>query len=325
MKIGLVQVDGKLPNLALMQICAYHEAQGHQVEWFKGELYADEYDEIYASKIFGFSELPQLPARAKIGGTGIDFYNTLPAEIAACEPSYTLYPDCSFHLGFTMKGCRLSCTFCVVPKKEGKPRFNSTIDSLLRNPNGGDRLMLLDNDFFGGENWRSNLERIIELNLKVCFVQGLNIRQHPTKPDKSYLTDEQAALLAQCNYRNSTFSAKYLTFAWDIYRQEKLVFDGIDLCERNGIKPGRMQFFVLIGYQSTPEQDLDRVTKLFNRGCDPYAMPYNKFDRYQKAFCRWVNRRMMSKVAWEDYSYGDWNREKRITGKPVIAQDSLFA
>lgn len=318
MKVGLVQVDGKLPNLALMQICAYHEAQGHQVEWFKGELYADEYDEIYASKIFGFSKLPQLPERAKIGGTGIDHTNNLPPEIARMPPSYSLYPDCTFHLGFTMKGCRLKCPFCVVPKKEGKPRTNSTIDNLLLNPSGGDRLMLLDNDFFGGEHWRENLERIIELDLKVCFVQGLNIRT-------PFLSDEQAALLSQCNYRNSTFSAKYLTFAWDIYRQEKLVFGGIDLCERNGIPASRLQFFVLIGYNSTPEQDLDRVMKLFNRGCDPYAMPYNKFDSYQKAFCRWVNRRMMSKIAWEDYSYGDWNREKsRSYRSQVVKQEALF-
>jgi hypothetical protein len=318
MEVGLVQIDGKLPNLALMQICAYHESRGDQVEWFKGELYANEYDEIYASKIFAFSDMPQLPERAHIGGTGIDYYNTLSSEIAAMQPSYSLYPACDFHMGFTMKGCRLSCTFCVVPKKEGRPRVNSTIDDLLINPNGGDRLMLLDNDFFGGVNWRENLERIIELNLKVCFVQGLNIRT-------GFLTDEQAALLAKCNYRNSKFTARYLTFAWDIYKQEKMVFDGIDLCERNGIPASRMQFFVLIGYKSTPEQDLDRVMKLFNRGCDPYAMPYNKFDSYQKAFCRWVNRRMMSKIAWEDYSYGDWQRDKR-TWKvgAVIEQEALF-
>jgi hypothetical protein len=300
MKVGLVQVDGKLPNLALMQICAYHESLGHEVEWFKGELYADEYDEIYASQIFSFSKTPQLPVNAWIGGTGIDPFLKLPAEIADVKPSYTLYPDCNFHLGFTMKGCRLNCAFCVVPKKEGRPRVNSTVDGLLLNPNGEDRLMLLDNDFFGGVDWKANLERIIELDLKVCFVQGLNIR---------ILKDDQAALLSNCNYRNSKFTAKYLTFAWDIYRQEKLVFNGIDLCERNGIPASRMQFFCLIGYDSTPEQDLDRVMKLFNRGCDPYAMPFNKFDPYQKAFCRWVNRRMMSAIAWEDYSYGDWNRK----------------
>src|SRR6185437_12687156 len=131
MRIGIVQVDGKLPNLALMQICSYHEQQGDTVSWYEGPLFAGQYDRVYASKIFGFSKLPPLPAGAIIGGTGIDFYNRLPAEIEACPPSYTLYPDCQYHLGFSMKGCRFACKFCCVPKKEGRPKVNSAIDGLL--------------------------------------------------------------------------------------------------------------------------------------------------------------------------------------------------
>lgn len=316
MKVGLVQVDGKLPNLALMQISAYHESLGHTVEWFKGNLFAYEYDKIYASKIFQFSKMPELPAGALIGGTGIDFFNTLPPEIAEYSPSYSPYPDCDFHIGFSMKGCRFRCAFCCVPTKEGKPRVNSSIDGLLTNPNGEDRLMLLDNDFFGGQEWRENLERIIERNLKVCFVQGLNIR---------ILKDEQAELLSKCRYHNSKFNARYLTFAWDRYKDGKLIFDGIDRCERFGIPAARLQFFVLIGYDTTPEEDLERVMRLFERGCDPYAMPYNKFDSYQKAFCPWVNRRMMSKVPWSEYSYGDWNRQKpRNYRSHTLAQEALF-
>lgn len=293
MKIGIVQVDGKLPNLALMQICAYHEAQGHQVEWFKGGLFATEYSQVYASKIFQFSELPPLPANTLIGGTGIDFKNRLPSEIADCAPSWSLYPDFDKHLGFSMKGCRFACKFCCVPQKEGRPRINSAIDDLLTNPNGGNRLILMDNDFFGGAEWRINLERIIELNLRVCFVQGLNIR---------ILTDEQAEMLAQCNFQASDFHNKHLTFAWDRFQDGKRIFDGIDRCEQAGIKPKQMQFFVLIGYDTTPEQDLERVMRLRDRGCLPYVMPYNKFDSYQKRFARWVNHRaIFNSVKWEDY------------------------
>lgn len=292
-KIGLVQVDGKLPNLALMQICSYHEQLGDKVEWYKGNLFANEYDKIYASKIFSFSPTPPLPANAQIGGTGIDFSNNLPKEITECVPSYTLYPNCDYHIGFSMKGCRFRCKFCCVPQKEGRPRINSNIDNLILNPNGENRLMLLDNDFFGGADWEANLERIIELNLKVCFVQGLNVR---------ILKDEQANLLSQCRYYNSKFKAKYLTFAWDRYRDEKLIFNGIELCERNGIPARHMQFFVLIGFDTTPEQDLDRVTKIFERGAIPFVMPYNKNDDYQKRFARWVNHRAIFKtVKWEDY------------------------
>lgn len=293
MKIGLVQVDGKLPNLALMQICAYHESRGDIVEWFTGELFSDSYDKVYASKIFQFSELPQLPPSAVIGGTGIDFFNVLPKEIADSTPSYSLYPECNYHIGFSMKGCRKRCAFCCVPQKEGRAKFNSTITDLLINPRGENRLMLLDNDFFGIPEWKSSLETIRELDLKVCFVQGLNIR---------IISKEQAELLATVNYTNSHFNQKYLTFAWDDYRDKNRVLFGIQRCIDAGIPATKMQFFILIGWNTTPEQDMDRVMTLANLGCMPYVMPFNKFDAYQKKFARWVNHRAIFKtVKWEDY------------------------
>lgn len=306
MKIGLVHIDGRLPNLALMQIASYHEQRKDVVEWFKGPLFSEEYDAIYASKIFAFSPMPQLPAQTIIGGTGIDFFNVLPPEIAECEPSYSLYvnlnndpnwaspiEECTFHLGFSMKGCRFRCKFCCVPTKEGRPRINSTIPKLLTNPKGEDRLILLDNDFFGGQEWQANLEYIIENNLKVNFNQGLNIR---------ILTDAQAELLAKAKYFNTNFSSRYLTFAWDRYQDGQLIFAGIDRCEKYGIPASHLQFFVLIGFDSTPEQDLERVIRLRERGALPYVMPYNKHDAYQKKFARWVNHRAIFKsVKWEDY------------------------
>lgn len=311
MKVGIVQVDGKLPNLALMQIAGFHERQGHDVEWYQGELYKETYDAIYASKIFNFSTMPELPKSAMVGGTGIDHFNNLPIEIANVSPSYSLYrkpwrpvnydngkkliAPCNYHLGFTMKGCRFACDFCVVPKKEGRPRINATIDDILTNPLGENRLMLLDNDFFGGKNWKENLERIIELKLKVCFVQGLNIR---------IISDRQAELLAKCKYYNSKFDQRYLTFAWDQFEDEKVITRGIDRCNKWGIPSSKMQFFVLIGFDTNHEQNMYRVNYLSNRGCMPYVMPYNKDDPYQKAFTRWVNHRATFKsCTWEEYKY----------------------
>jgi hypothetical protein len=299
MRIGLCQVDGKLPNLALMQICSYHMQRGDQVDWFIPGLFAGQYDQIYASKLFSFSKMPDLPPSALIGGTGIDFFNRLPTDMAYCAPSYFLYPHCTFHLGFTMKGCRFACKFCCVPKKEGKARQNSIIDDLLLNPRGGNRLMLLDNDFFGGPAWEINLLRIKELGLKVCFVQGLNIR---------IITVEQARLLAQCNYWNSKFNQRYLTFAWDRYNDGELIRAGIERCKVAGIPSSRMQFFILIGFDTTPEQDLERVMTLAKWGCLPFVMPYGRDDPYQKAFARWVNNRAIFRsCSWQEYRYNPSN------------------
>jgi hypothetical protein len=294
-KVGIVQVDGEYPNMALMQIVSYHEQLGDQAEWYKGNLFAYEYDKIYASKMFSFSEMPDLPASTIIGGTGIDFKNVLPAEIAECTPSYSLYPNCNYHIGFSMKGCRFHCKFCCVPQKEGKPRVNSSIDGLLLNPKGGNRLMLLDNDFFGGIEWRENLLRIIDLKLKVCFVQGLNIR---------IITQEQAELLSQCKYYNSKFDQRYLTFAWDRVYDRRLIMKGLNICNDAGIPNTKMQFFVLIGFDTTPDQDYERVMTLRDLGCMPYVMPFNKEDKYQKAFARWVNHRATFKsCTWDEYKY----------------------
>lgn len=291
MDIGIIQIDGKLPNLALMKIAGYHEKRGEMVEWWKGGLF--NYNKVYASKLFSFSIMPDLPINIQIGGTGIDFYNKLPAEIENSNISYSLYPDCNYHLGFSMKGCRFNCKFCCVPKKEGRPYIYNSIDEILINPKGGNRLMLLDNDFFGGGNWRNNLLRIIELNLKVCFVQGLNIR---------ILTDEQTELLSQCNYYNSKFKQKYLTFAWDRFNDKRLIFEGIERCNKYGIPATAMQFFVLIGFDTTPEQDMERIMTLRELGSLPFVMPYNKKDNYQKRLARWVNHRaIFNSVKWEDY------------------------
>jgi hypothetical protein len=304
-KIGFVQVDGdykdrngivkRFPNLALMRICSFYESKGFEIEWFKGMVFSDQYSKVYASKIFKFSVMPDLPDGTIIGGTGVDFENTLPPYIESQPLSYTLYPDIDFHVGMTMKGCRYRCSFCCVPTKEGKARFETYIDSLLINPNGGDRLMLLDNDFFGVTEWKANLIRIIELKLRVCFVQGLNIR---------IITKEQADLLSQCRYYNSKFNQRYLTFAWDRVIDRKLIMKGIETCVSAGIPANRMQFFTLIGYDTTPAQDLERVMFLKDVGCMPYAMPFNKSDPYQKAFARWVNHRATFKsCSWEDYKY----------------------
>lgn len=310
-KIGLIQVDGSLCNLALMQIAAYHRAQGDTVEWFKGDLYRSEYDLVYASQMFSFSR-PELPAGCIVGGTGIDFSNRLPPEMAAMNPgdAWFLYPDFTAHLGFSQKGCRFRCSFCVVPQKEpGKPWVNASIGELLTNPRGEDRLILLDNDFFGGPNWRDNLLEIQDRKLTVSFCQGLNIR---------ILTEEQAAMLAQTKFSNVKFTARQVTFAWDRWQDRRLIERGIDRCIAAGIPGYQMQFFVLIGFDTTEEQDLERVEYLRSRKCDPYAMPYDKSVPYQRRFARWVNHRaIFNSVPWREYRDGVY--KSKTAEMPALA------
>ena len=291
-KIGIYDVDSKIPNLALMKISQYHKNLGDNVEMYN-PLWLDSYDKIYASTIFDFSDKSNLiPNKMVIGGTGYDTHKTLPQEMEDCDPDYTIY-NYPHSIGFTMRGCRFVCKFCVVPEKEGKPKPNNTIGEIWTNRDSN-FLVLLDNDFFGNPLWGERIDEIKFYNLKVNFSQGLNIR---------IITEEQAKALASVQFRTLSGKSKRVHFAWDRINDEKLIDKGINICFNAGIKPDQMAFYILIGFDSTPEEDMHRVKKLRDLGCNPYVMPYNKEDVYQKKIARWVNHKAIFKsVEWENYA-----------------------
>ena len=300
MKIALLDVDSKIPNLALMKIAAWHREQGDQVEWYS-ELWDDSFDRVYASKIFTFSDGSMLDYdRMIVGGTGSESSQNLPAEIERMTPDYSIY-NYPHNIGFAMRGCRLRCSFCVVPAKEGKPKPTNTIDELWTQRTS-DFLVLLDNDFFGNPEWPDRVDELVKYNLRVNFSQGLNIRN--MKP-------EQAEALASVRFRNPSGKEGRVTFAWDDPRHEKLIHKGMETVLKAGIKPWQMAFYVLIGYHSTPEEDLHRVEVLRDYGVDPYAMPYDKDDPYQRDFTRWVNHRAtFNSIPFSEYRPNVRKRER---------------
>ena len=64
--------------------------------------------------------------------------------------------------------------------------------------------------------------------------------------------------------------------------------------------------YVLIGYWSTPQEDLERVMTLWeDYKIHSFVMPYNKFDKYQRRFARWCNNKIIFKsCSWSDYING---------------------
>ena len=142
-RIAIYQVDGtdyqgvQFPNIALMKISAYHKSIGDTVEWYEGFLFASQYDKIYASKIFKFSEMPQIPENMVIGGTVLTFITNYLPKLKMLKWIGKYIQTLPFHYGFSMKGCRFKCEFCCVPTKEGRPYNYNTIDELITNPSGG--------------------------------------------------------------------------------------------------------------------------------------------------------------------------------------------
>jgi len=292
MKIALYDIDSKIPNLALMKLSRYWKEQGSEIESYL-PLWDSSYDKIFASSVFSFSNKSKVNARMEVGGTGFNISTNLPKEIENMQPDYTFY-NYPHSIGFTMRGCRFRCKFCVVPEKEGRPKPFNTIDEIWTN-RGSDFIILLDNDFFGNTEWHERLSEIRKYNLRVNFSQGLNIR---------IITDEQAKALKTIRFRNIKCDDKHpmLHFAWDRFDDEKWINAGIERVLNAGIKPYQMTFYILIGFDTTHEQNLYRVKKLHNSGMIPFVMPYDKSDVYQKRFARWVNHKaIFNTVEWQEY------------------------
>ena len=298
MKTGLYDVDSTIPNLALMKLAGYHKERGDSVDWWLANMTIGDggFDKVYASTVFkdqpndDLSDHSELrPEQMEIGGSGWGLENRLAPEVHRSVPDYTIY-NYRHSIGFTARGCRFNCDFCTVPKKEGRPKHENTIEEIWTQRESN-FVVLLDDDFFGGPQWSERVAELHKYDLKVCFSQGLNIR---------IITDEQCAALATLRFTNLHDTRSQVYFAWDRFKDERHIDAGIQRVIAAGIKPWQTAFFTLIGFDTTEEQDLYRVTKIRKLGCDAFAMPYKKKDPYQHAFARWVNGRLKN-VEWKDY------------------------
>lgn len=292
MKIGLIDVDGhrnkktgiSFPNIALMKVSNYYKQLGHEVE------HADfgYYDKLYISKLFNFTPEIDKPLitsnETHKGGTGYDIKKRLPLDIEVCDPDYSVYPDCDFSVQFFSRGCIRNCSFCVVRDKEG---YIMPQKPMNLNPKGK-HIEILDNNFFANPEWKSSIDYLLAAKQPVNM-HGVDVR---------IMNEEQAFWL------NKLKHLKQIHIAWD--------FPKIDLVPQitemtKHVKPYKIMCYVLIGFDSTPEQDLYRVEKLREMKIDPFVMPFKKSDPYQKRFARWVNHKAIFKtVKWSEYRQGSF-------------------
>lgn len=313
MRVKLVQIDGKLPNLALMQLASWHKARGDDVVLTRDTahgLFEPNYDRVYGSAVFKFSapkiaRLRQQYPEAIIGGTGSDSAQTVEQVIGEDWPGldYSLWPGYEASIGFTQRGCRLSCKFCVVPGKEGKARSVKAIADIWRGDGHPRKLHLLDNDFFGQPDWRDRVAEIQAGGFKVCLNQGINVR---------HLTSEAAEALASIEYRDDSFTERRVYTAWDNLKDEAIFFRGIDMLDAAGIPPKRVMAYMLVGYDK--RETWDRIWHRFNRmterGVEPYPMVFDcratDPQRYRdlKQFQRWVVTGLYRAVPFADYDAG---------------------
>lgn len=317
MKVRLTHLDGRLPNLALMKLAHWHLANGDQVVLKRTpspDLFEGTYGRVYGSAIFEWTKpvVKRLQAAfpdAIVGGTAVDYSTTVEQITGEYEHyDYSLYPDFPHSIGFSQRGCRLRCGFCVVPKKEGKPRPVNSIRDIWRGEPHPRNILLLDNDFFGAEGWQDKIAEIREGGFRVSFSQGINIRM---------VNEESAAAIASIEYRDDGFKSRRLYTAWDNAKEERRFFNGVSCLNRAGVPSKHLMVYMLCGYWpgETLDDVLDRFGKLKAAGCLPYPMVYEKWRPEMatlRRFQHWAIRRYHEVIP----DFREYDRRKQRQREP---------
>jgi hypothetical protein len=329
LKVLAIQVDGKIPNIALMRIAAHHRDRGDHVELRHAASLAkvekqlwDNHDRVYASAIFERSrpiceKLKQVRPDAIIGGTGWDVSSSLESYgITTKKQDYSDYPKWKQSIGFTQRGCRLKCSFCVVPKKEGGTTEENTIGDIWRGNGFPKELILLDNDFFGQANWRDRIKEIQDGKYKVSFNQGVNAR---------FLNEESAEAIASVDYRDDQMKVRRIYTAWDSRKDEARLFQGLRYLVDAGVKPDHIMVYMLCGYWPDETQaDRDyRRARLREFGARPYPMPFVRTAEL-RGFQRWVIGAYDKRIPWHVWEAAGYRPEKCGMSIPRNNQLLLF-
>ena len=293
-RVCLVDVDGKIPNLALMRASTHHKQRGDEVK-LGFEPLMDEPDLCYASKMFDFTPEPEyLPECPTLkGGPGYSLTAKMPLpEYDRIMPDYSLY-GCDYAIGRFTRGCPNRCPWCVVWRMDGNEVRH--VADLADFWCGQKVVRLLDDNIMAdSDEFCRDCEQLHDAGVKVIW-EALDIRR---------VTDETARALA------SVKQEKSLHFAWDGHSQDEAAPRGIEILKRNGIKPYRLMFYVLVGFNTEPDYDMRRIMTLHEMGANPFVMPFDKSDPYQRHLARWYNNKVIFKsTTFEDYE--PWVKHRR--------------
>lgn len=301
MKVGLIDVDNYekigqcYPNLPLMKLSAWHKQRGDSVEWYQ-PLFSGHMDKVYMSKVFSFT--PDYPYyidadEIEQGGTGycISVVNgkevfdqskniNLPDEIEHIYPDYDLYGIKDTAYGFMSRGCPRGCGFCHVKDKEGL--CSRKVADLSEFWRGQKNIQLCDPNTLACPEWKDILQQLIDSHAWVDFNQGVDIR---------LMTDEKAEMLKQIRI-------KQIHFAYDRYQDKEMIEPKFRMLrDITGWDKHKVSVYCLTGFDTTIEQDLDRIMFLRSLNFSPYVMIYNKESvpkgHVLRKLQRWCNNRFI--------------------------------
>jgi len=377
--IGIVDADllgrrnHRFPNLACEKISGYWKSRGATVtlildpeytwllypENYIGQFRMDDFDEIYVSKVFTDTPVPdaliniaETNPKLHIGGTGFYFDKApnLPDEIEHHMPDYHLYDEWieseleRARVNVEKKGRKFNRAYYLSQFKEytdysigfltrgcfRKCKFcvNQKYDRCFAHSALSEffdesrrKICLLDDNFFACPKWKEMLEELIATGRPFKFKQGL---------DERLLTEEKCRMLFTSNYDGD------FTFAFDNLSDYDLIKSKLEMIRRYNTESTDIKFYVLVGFEGTDAADIEgafkRIELLMQYRCLPYIMRYQnknyspwKESKYAGIYiqlARWGNQPpMFKKMSFRQYCEANQLRitTEGHTGAPMKA------
>ncbi len=296
MKIRLIDIDSKIPNLALMKISSFFKNEGHKVGvdvedpdliigsiiYKKNRALIDDIILEYPNVLFDF------------GGTGYDIYKKLPNEIEFIKPDYDLYPS-KYAQGFTTRGCIRDCHFCIVREKEGEYKKWQHPQEFY--DDRFDTIWIMDNNWIANKDWFMETSGwIVDHELKVLEC-GFDIR----------LLDEKIMERISCMR-----FPKGIHFAFDNSNLSDIVKEKVKMMKEYGLNIHKDVIFYV--YCDSPKDVSNAVSrcrllkKLNVNAFVMYNIDRNRTPRV-KRLQHWANRRS---IFWScDFKEFDWRKCKK--------------
>ena len=301
MKIALHDADAehlgrldKFPNYALMKISAYHKSIGDDVEWWNPLF---EYDKVYSSKVFDFTqENPYLPRNTIRGGTGYGIFENLPEEIDIMFPDYSIYPQCDYAIGFITRGCPNKCPHCYVPQKEGEIKPYRTWQEIVRNDTK--KLTLMDNNILAHPHGIEQLRQLAETDYLIDINQAMSVFK---------VNEAVADILARIKWQ------KYIRFSVDQKAQINGAKKVAHLLKERGIPSSKLFFYCLI--TEDLEDDLERIYAMRDiNNVTLYGMPYKDMRKgiMPKKWQNVMAQKYIYSGQWRKIDWTEWKEQHKF-------------
>ena len=255
----------------------------------------EHYDIIYITSLFTYQALYVIEsvkyyrnrfpkARIKVGGimatlmpeyikekSGIEPHIGLLRSAENCPPDYSWYPNLSYSISFTTRGCPRNCPFCAVrkhePKFEVKENWPEDIDITKKG------VIFWDNNWLASPHFEKDIKRLLKFQkigiTQIDFNQGLDCR---------LLDEDKVKLLSQ-------IKIKPLRLAFDNGSEDGHIQKAIQLAQKYGFKDIRI--YVLYNFKDgndTPEYFYYRINEINKLGALAYPMRYRPLDSVNRQY-----------------------------------------